>query len=109
MSFSLFDLHTQQIIKDESKIAAINNLPKNVVILKRDKRNRIVLLDINSWRGLVKHLLSDKSKFQTVENDQYSYNLILYNSTYENWNHAIVYQRKYTKEFVLKIQNLMLI
>lgn len=48
MSFSLFDLHTQQIIKDESKIAAINNLPKNVVILKRDKRNRIVLLDINN-------------------------------------------------------------
>lgn len=48
MIFSLLDLDAQQIIKDESKVAAINSLPKDVVILKRDNGNGIVLLVINN-------------------------------------------------------------
>ena len=69
MSFSLLDLDAQQIIKDISKITMINNLLKDVVILKPDNGNGIVLVDINDCRTSVKHLFSDKSKFQIVEND----------------------------------------
>ena len=47
----------------------INKLLKDVVILKPDKGNRIVLLHINDYRSSVKHLFFDKSKFRMVEND----------------------------------------
>ena len=43
MSFSLPDFDAQQIIKDKSKIATINNLPKDVVIIKSGKTHGIVL------------------------------------------------------------------
>ena len=69
MSFSLLDLDAQQITKDISKITMINNLLKDVVILKPDNGNGIVLVDINDCRTSVKHLFSDKSKFRIVEND----------------------------------------
>ena len=55
MSFSLLDLHTQQIIKDKSKIRTRHNLLKYVVILKPDKGNKIVLLDINNCGTSVKY------------------------------------------------------
>ena len=38
-------------------------------MLKPNKGNGIVLLDINNYRTSVKHLFSDKSKFRKVEND----------------------------------------
>ena len=69
MSFSLLDLDAQQITKDKSKITMMNNLLKDVVILKPDNGNGIVLVDINDCRTSVKHLFSDKSKFRIVEND----------------------------------------
>ena len=47
----------------------INNLLKDAVMLKPNKGNGIVLLDINNYRTSVKHLFSDKSKFRKVEND----------------------------------------
>ena len=47
----------------------INNLLKDAVMLKPNKGNEIVLLDINNYRTSVKHLFSDKSKFRKVEND----------------------------------------
>ena len=50
MSFSLLDLDGQQITKGRMKIRTVNNLPKDVVILKPDKGNRIVFLDINDSR-----------------------------------------------------------
>ena len=58
MRFSLLDLDAQQITKDKSKITLINNLLKDVVILKPGKRNGVVLLDINDYRTSVKHLFS---------------------------------------------------
>ena len=63
MSFSLLVLDAQQITKDKRKIRTINNLLKDAVILKPDKRNRIMFLDINDYRTSVKYLFSDKSKF----------------------------------------------
>ena len=50
MSFNLLDLEAQQITKDERKIMTRNNLLKDAVILKPNKRNGIVLLDINDYR-----------------------------------------------------------
>ena len=45
----------------------INNIFKDVVILKPDKENWIVLLDNTKYSA--KHLFSDRSKFWIVEND----------------------------------------
>ena len=84
MSFSLLDLDAQQITKDISKITMINNLLKDVVILKPDNGNGIVLVDINDCRTSVKHLFSDKSKFRIVEMTQHLQDLIHCNSTYGN-------------------------
>ena len=54
MSFSLVDLDAQQITKDKSAITAINNLLKDLVILKPNRGNGIVLLDISDYRTSVK-------------------------------------------------------
>ena len=69
ISFSLLDLDAQQITKDKIKITTINNLLKDVVILRPDKGNGTVLLDVNDYRASVKHLFFNRSKFGTVEND----------------------------------------
>ena len=39
MSFSLFDLDSQQTTKDKSKIVKINNLLKDVLIFKPNNRH----------------------------------------------------------------------
>ena len=54
MSFSLVDLDAQQITKDKSVITTINNLLKDLVILKPNRGNGIVLLDISDYRTSVK-------------------------------------------------------
>lgn len=48
MSFSF--LKVQEITKDKSKITLINNLLKDVVKLKLDKRNGIVLSYTDHYR-----------------------------------------------------------
>ena len=50
MSFGLLELDDQQITKDNRKIRTTNNLLKDAVILKPDKGNRIVFIDINDSR-----------------------------------------------------------
>ena len=66
--FSLFNLDTQQITKDISKITTIKNLPDDVATLKPGKGNEIMILDINNYRTSVKHFF-DASKIRAVEND----------------------------------------
>ena len=47
----------------------LNNLLKDVVILKPGKENGIVHLDITEYKTSAKHLFSGKCKFWIVEND----------------------------------------
>ena len=68
MAFSLIDLENKQISKDKKKLDIIKNLRKQLVILKTDKGNDIVLLNNNDYYNGVEKLLQDKQKFkQTLE------------------------------------------
>ena len=58
MAFSLIDLENKQIFKDKKKLDIIKNLRKELVILKPDKGNRIVSLNVNHYQ--------DKLKFKQI-------------------------------------------
>ena len=47
----------------------MQQLRKNVAILKPDKGNGIVLLDIKDYSNSVEHLFKDPKKFQVLDTD----------------------------------------
>ena len=59
MVFSLVDLENKQIFKNKKKLDIIKNL-KELVILKPDKGNGIVLLNANDYYNSVEKLFQDK-------------------------------------------------
>ena len=48
----------------------MQQLRKNVAILKPDKGNGIVLLDIKDYSNSVEHLFKDRKKFQILDTDR---------------------------------------
>ena len=69
MAFSLIDLENKQIFKDKKKLDIIKNLRKELVILKPDKGNGIVLLNVNDYYNGVDKLFQDKLKFKQILED----------------------------------------
>ena len=69
MAFSLIDLENKQIFKDKKKLDIIKNLRKELVILKPDKGNGIVLLNTNDYNNGVEKLFQKKLKFKQFLED----------------------------------------
>ena len=69
LAFSLIDLDNCQVFKDKKKLGIIKNLRKELVILKPDKGNGIVLTGTNDYYTAVENLFSDKSKFKEIHDD----------------------------------------
>ena len=66
MSFSLLDMDSKQLAKDKNKINILNNLFKDLVLLKPDKGNGIVLVDSLDYRNSVKQMFSERTKFRKI-------------------------------------------
>ena len=64
MASSLIDLENKQIFNDKKKLDIIKNLRKELVILKPDKGDGIVLLNANGYYNGVEKLFQDKLKFK---------------------------------------------
>ena len=64
MTISLIELENKQIFKDKKKFDNIKNLRKELVILKPDKGNNIMLLNANNHYKSVEKLFQDKLKFK---------------------------------------------
>ena len=57
------------MFKDKKKLEIIKDLRKELVILKPDKGNGIVLIGTNDYYTAIKNLLSDESKFKEIHDD----------------------------------------
>ena len=68
LAFNLLDLVDNQMFKDTRKLNIIKNLRKEVMILKPDKGNGIVLLDTNDYISSVQQLFSDTKTVQRMLN-----------------------------------------
>ena len=66
MSFSLIDLENKQIFKDKKKLDIIKNLRKELVILKPEQSNGIVLLNVNDHYNGAEKIFQDKLKFKQI-------------------------------------------
>ena len=68
-TFNILDLYDKQIYKDEKKVKVIQNLRRELVILKPDKGNGIVPISIADYYKSLDHLFSDTSKFRQLKED----------------------------------------
>ena len=68
-AFNLINIDDTRIFRDSNKVKIIQQLRKNVAILKPDKGNGIVLLDIKDYSNSVVHLFKDPKKFQILDTD----------------------------------------
>ena len=69
MSFNLLDIDSKQLTKDKNKINTLNNLLKDVILLKPDKGNGIVLVNCLDYKNSVKQIFSDRTKFRKINED----------------------------------------
>ena len=69
MSFNLLDMDSKQLTKDKNKINTLNNLLKDVILLKPDKGNGIVLVNCLDYKNSVKQIFSDRTKFRKIKED----------------------------------------
>ena len=68
-AFNLINIDDTRIFRDSNKVKIIQQLRKNVAILKPDKGNGIVLLDIKDYSNSVEHLFKDPKKLQILDTD----------------------------------------
>ena len=69
LAFNLINIDDSRIFNGSNKVKIIQQLRKHVTILKPDKGNGIVLLDIKDYTNSVKHLFEDPKKFQILDKD----------------------------------------
>ena len=69
LAFNLIDFDNNQVYKDKKKLEIIKNLRKELVILKQDKGNGVVLVRTIDYYNAVENLFSDPSKFKQIYND----------------------------------------
>ena len=62
-------MDSKQLAKDKSKINTLNNLLKDVVLLKQYKGNGIVLVDYLDYKNPIKQMFSDGIKFRKINGD----------------------------------------
>ena len=68
-AFNLIDIEDKQIFRDSMKLSLIRNLRQDVAILKPDKGNGVVLIDIIDYKKQLEDLFSDSTKFRKVDTD----------------------------------------
>ncbi|XP_066931458.1 uncharacterized protein [Clytia hemisphaerica] len=68
-AFNYINIDDRQIFKDSKHIKLIKNLRKSIAILKPDKGNGIVLIDIADYQYSIDSLFADKAKFRKVNVD----------------------------------------
>ena len=61
LAFNLIDVDNNQVYKDKKKLEFIKNLRKELVILKPDKGNGVVLVQSIAYYNAVENLFSDPS------------------------------------------------
>ena len=69
IAFNLIDFDNNQVYKDKKKLEIIKNIRKELVILKPDKEDGVVLLRTIDYYNVVENLFSDQSKFKQIYND----------------------------------------
>ena len=68
-AFNLINIDETGIFRDSNKVRIIQQLRKNAAIMKPDKGNGTVLLDIKDYFDYVEHLYKDPKKFQILDTD----------------------------------------
>ena len=69
MSFSLLDVDSKQLAKGKRKINVLNNLLKNIVILKPEKGKGIVLVNCFDTKNSIKLIFFNRTKFCKINED----------------------------------------
>ena len=69
LSFNLLDIDDIQVFKDQGKLKIIHDLREDLVILRPDKGNGVVLVNITDYNASLCHLFSDRPKFKTFSTD----------------------------------------
>ena len=62
-------MDSKQLTKDKNKINVLNNLLKDVMLLKPDKGNGMVLVNCLDYKNSVKQIFSDRTKFLKTNED----------------------------------------
>ena len=68
LAFNLIYFDNNQVYKDKRKLEIIKNLRKELVILKPDKGNGVVLVRTIDYYTVVENLFSDTSNFKQIYN-----------------------------------------
>ena len=68
-TFNLLEIDDKRIFSDNTNLRLIKNLRKDLVILKPDKGNGIVLLNKTDYHKAIDDMFSDTSKFTKVNAD----------------------------------------
>ena len=68
-TFNVLDIEDKRIYKDSRNIKLIKNLKKDVAILKPDKGNGVVIIDISDYRTCLAQLFEDITKFRKIDSD----------------------------------------
>ena len=70
MSFSILDIDSKQLAKGKSKINILNNLLIDIVLLKPDKGNGIVLVNCFGYKNSIKQIFPNRTKFRKISQDR---------------------------------------
>ena len=68
-AFNIINIDDKRIFKDAKRIKLIKKLRQDVAILKPDKGNGIVLIDIPYYTNCVSRLFDNKDKFRQLKNN----------------------------------------
>ena len=69
IAFNLINLDNQKVFKDKRKLQIIKELCKDTVVLKPDKGNGVVAIDMTDYYKSLDKLFSDKTKFKRLDAD----------------------------------------
>ena len=69
LAYNLLDLENQQIFKDSKKLKIIRKLRETTAILKPDKGNGVVIVDIADYYDSLSPIFSDTKKFKKRNDD----------------------------------------
>ena len=69
LAFNLIDLYNQEVFKNKRKLQVIKELRKDTVVLKPDKGNGVVVIDLTDYYKSLDKLFSNKTKFKRLDAD----------------------------------------
>ena len=64
LAFNHIDLDNRKVFKDKKKLQVIKELRKDIVILKPDKNNGLVVIDTSGYYESLDKLFSDTTKLR---------------------------------------------